>query len=1000
MTKYLLGKPVAVFMSTLAILLLGIYASFNVPTSLLPDIPAPELTIKFDNEDLSARELEKTVLRPLRDQLVRLSRLEDIECKSKDGSGLIRLLFEYGTNIDYAFIQTNEKIDESLNYLPHNISRPKVSKSSESDIPLFYLTISLKKYNHVNDFFQLSAFAETGLKKRIEQLEGVSIADISGQLDGEVVISLDKIKMEASGVTNEDIISAVKENNSDLGNLILKDGVYQYEFEFSNKLISKNEIEDIFIKIQNRVFQLKEFVDISLKPEAEKGQIFVNNNKAIAFAIFKKEGARIHDLKSEFEKLIQALKIEYPLLDISYNQDQTKLLKISISNLRASLIIGSILAILIMFFFLKDFKSPIIIAVSIPLSLIITLLFIYIFGMSINIISLSGLILGVGMMIDNSIIVIDNISQKLDSGLNLSESCIKGTREIVTPLISSVLTTCSVFLPLLFLSGISGAFFYDQAIVVTIALSSSLIVSLILIPVAYFQLNKRKYFIDKYFPSNLLIVKIDSYYKRSFDFFFAKKKIVYIISISSIIIAFIIFSKIEYTKLPKVNKNEMVLNVDWNENINLEESQHRLSIIFKDISNIETIFSKIGEQNFSLKFENSKSQTESTIYIKAKNHEDIDEIEHDLTKKLTNLYPKSSFYYTDSKTAFQYIFGSDKNMLIAEVRPKLDSEFNNLESLDSLSKLLGPYSDSKIPTEEGNYINILHENLLLYDVSYENLIDELKIAFGKKHIDNLKLSEKIIPIRLDYKFEKSITENYIRNKNGDYIQMTNLLKLEKNLRFKSITANRRGEYLGFNIKNTSQSIDSEIMNIKNDFDNNNFDVSFGGSWFDIKNINRQMLFVFIISILLLYFIMAAQFESFWQPLIILLEIPIDIGGALLLLWLFGGSVNLMSIIGIVVMSGVIINDSILKIHTFNMLRSDGFSLMEAIKKGGQLRLKPILMTSITTILALLPFLFMEGLSAELQKPLALTVIGGMIIGTFISLYLIPIMYFMICKKVN
>jgi multidrug efflux pump subunit AcrB len=245
-----------------------------------------------------------------------------------------------------------------------------------------------------------------------------------------------------------------------------------------------------------------------------------------------------------------------------------------------------------------------------------------------------------------------------------------------------------------------------------------------------------------------------------------------------------------------------------------------------------------------------------------------------------------------------------------------------------------------------------------------------------------------------------ILELFVKNKNKELIAVRNLIKTYPAKQYKSINANRSGEFLSFEIK-TENEPKLKMNEIQNTFQNQeNFNIRFDGSYFDLEELGNELLIVIIVAVLLLYFIMAAQFESLWQPLIILLEIPIDIGGALLLLWLFGGTINIMSAIGIVVMSGVIINDSILKLHTINLLRKEGKTIEEAIKLGGKLRLKPILMTSLTTILALLPFLFMDGLGAKLQKPLALTVIGGMIIGTFISLYFIPLMYSLLSKKEN
>ena len=616
MVKFLIQRPVAVFMACLAFLLLGIVASVKIPTSLMPDIAIPEITVQLTYPNNTARELETNVVRPLRNQLLQVANLKDIETETRDGFATLKLLFEYGTNTDYAFIETNEKVDASLNYLPRDLDRPKVIKASATDIPIVYLTVSLSEDYSDEQFLELSEFTETVLKKRVEQLPDIALADMSGQTQGELIITPNKNKILSLGVSNNELVNAIKQNNFELGNLLVQNGIYQYNFKFSNPLRTKKDIENIYLNIHGKLFQLKDLAQVSLKPQLDRGLVYHNNKRAIVLAIIKQADARVYDLKEALEKLTSSFQKDYPKLEFSTNQDQTQLLKLSIDNLKSSLWIGSVLAILIMFFFLKDVKSPLIIAISIPVSLIISLLLMYLFGLSINIISLSGLILGVGMMIDNAIIVIDNITQKLETGLPLFQACTEGTNEIISPLISSVLTTCSVFLPLLFLSGITGALFYDQAIAVSIGLVSSLVVSIILIPVIYKQLKNKRFTFEKWLQFNVKTQHIDNWYEKGYHYFFGKKWIVYGISIVSIIVAGILFQTMEYSQLPEINHNETIVNIDWNENITVAENQQRIHSVLEDLSNVQTQFSLIGEQQFLLQRENTKSFSEASVYIK------------------------------------------------------------------------------------------------------------------------------------------------------------------------------------------------------------------------------------------------------------------------------------------------------------------------------------------------------------------------------------------------
>lgn len=1000
MVKFLLNRPIAVFMATFAFLLLGVIASMNLPTALMPDIDIPEITVQLTYPKNTARELETNVVRPLRNQLLQVGNLKDIESETRDGFSTLKLYFEYGTNTDFAFIETNEKVDGSLNYLPRDLERPKVIKASATDIPILNLTVSLKEDYSDERFLELSEFTETVLKKRIEQLSDIAMADMNGQAETEIIITPNKSKTQSLGIDNNTIIEAIKQNNFELGNLIVQNGIYQYNFKFSNPLRTKQDLENIFLNIHDKLFQLKDLAKITIEPKLDRGLVYANGQRAIVLSIVKQADARVYDLKKSLEELTQTFQEDYPNLEFSTNQDQSQLLKLSIDNLKSSLWIGSVLAILIMFFFLKDIKSPLIIAISIPTSLIVSLLLMYVFGLSINIISLSGLILGVGMMIDNAIIVIDNVTQKLESGLSLLKACVEGTNEIITPLISSVLTTCSVFMPLLFLSGITGALFYDQALAVSIGLGSSLLVSIIVIPVLYKQLKNRSFKIEQWLKFNVKTQLVEHWYEKGYLFFFKRKWIIYSISISGILIAIILFKTMSYSQLPELNQNEVIIDIDWNENITVLENQNRIQFVLQDIPHIETQFSQIGEQQFLLLRENSKSFSEASVYLKINSTSEIERIEHNINNAIAQHFPNANISFNQPKTIFQYIFNTNQNQLIAQVNSSNTLEAPSEKKLPEIKSLLVNKSSSEIPLQQTVAIKVVQENVLLYDVNYDDLVNELKTSFNQNLIDNLKTANKFIPIKLNYdinEFEDIINSLFVKNINGDYIPVKHLIKVNVVEQYKTITANRSGEYLKFDIDNV-KDIESEVVNIKNVFEkNNNFNVRFSGAWFELKELNQQMILVVIVALLLLYFIMAAQFESFWQPLIILLEIPIDIGGALLLLWFFGGTINIMSVIGIVVMSGVIINDSILKIHTINLLRKQGLEVEDAIKTGGRLRLNPILMTSLTTILALTPFLFIGGLGAELQRPLALTVIGGMFLGTFISLYFIPLAYLWFTK---
>jgi len=983
--KFILKRPIATFMIGFAFLVLGLIASFQTPTALLPNIPVPEITVQVSYPNQTARSLETNVIRQLRNQLQQIAQLKNIETEARDGFGVIRLKFEYGVSTDLAFIEANEKIDMAMNFLPRDLPRPRVIKASTSDIPILFLSVSNPNNQSTEAFLDLSEFTFNVLKRRIEQLPDIAIADVSGHLFAEVQIIPKQAKLQSLGLDQETLILAIQNNNFEIGDLLIEDGIYQYNLRFSSPLQNKKDIEQIRLNLNKNIYLLSDLAEVKIVGEQIRGASSTGNQRSLQIALIKQAEASVYDMNEKLDEFISEIKESYPHLHFETHQDQTTLLKLSIDNLKSSLILGGLLAILIIFVFMRDLKSPIIIGVSIPLALVISFFFIYLFNLSINIISLSGLILGVGMMIDNSIIVIDNITQKLEEGKNIFEACASGTSEIISPLVSSVLTTCMVFFPLVFLSGITGALFYDQALAVAIGLVSSLLVSIFIIPSLYLQLHKKT---QKRKPKKDYLITA---YKKGFRIFYKKKFLTLSIAILFLGIAIVLFQHLDFNKLPKLEETEMRLKIDWNKNVSVEDNLKKSQELLQGIEDIQFVV-EAAEQRYLLQREPTQNFSESQIYLKAKSPEQLEKIKQEIQQRAA-----SSSWVIDflpPKNIFQYIFGGEDAALIAEVTSREKIEIPSENEIDEINKLFS-FPTQDVPLQDLYNLEIKHENLLLYQVEYPKLISEVKTVLQRNFISELRNVQRFIPIHIGYQessIQESLQNNFVLNTENQLIPLYQLISVKKDVQYKAIHAKRSGEFLRILPEENLAVSQEMILASEENFQNSEYNLNFSGSYFERGDLLKELIGVILVSILLLYFIMAAQFNSLTQPLIILTEIPIDIGGSLLLIWLFGGDINLMAGIGIVVMSGIVINDSILKIHTMNQLKEAGLSIGEAVKEGGIRRLKPILMTSITSILALLPFLFIDGLGADLQKPLALSVIGGLGVGTFISLYFLPILY--------
>jgi multidrug efflux pump subunit AcrB len=1009
MVKFLITRPVAVIMTFLALLMLGIVASKRLPVSLMPDIDIPEITVAISSPDVSARELENSVVSVLRRNLLQVQGIDRIESESRNGSALIRLSFKFGNDINLAFMEVNEKVDGSMNYLPDDLERPRIIKASATDIPVYMLNITLADTMAGEEkFIELSEFAETVIKKRIEQLPEVGMADITGQIKREIYISPDREKMNSLGLTDDDLTNAVQLNNINIGNILVKDGKYLYNLEFSSYLKDINDVREIYVKTGSRIIQMKDIASIGVREEQPRGTYYSDGKRAIALAIIKESTSKMASLETKMTELINVFRKDYPQMDFEVSQDQTRLLDYSISNLWQSLLAGGLLAFILMFFFLKDGKSPLIIGFSIPATLVISLLFFYLTGLSINIISLAGLILGIGMMIDNSIVVIENITQWIDRGLSLTDACVKGTNEIITPLISSVLVTCAVFIPLIFLSGISGALFYDQAIAIVIGQGVSLLVGITLLPTIYYLLYKnKKEGILTQLVKKISLKGLEDKYEGGMNFFFRYRTPTMITFGLIIILMIVLFMTLEKEKFPAIKQDELVISVDWNENIELSENMQRIRLI-TGMSHelILQTNSFIGEQQFLFNRDYDQSYTQAKVYIKAKDYMAQKTLTRELSDVLNKRWPVATVTIEAQQNIFEKIFTASETPLVAEVSLLKEKEVPPVEMMTGIvAEMQKKWPGSGIsnpPLEDKILLKIDPDRLLLYDVEPTTLYNTLKASLNRYNIGELRASYELLPIVLSDK-EKQVgdiiaTETVV-NKTGQAIPVKELVKVSRIHDYKTIKGGMNGEYVPVYMDiatNKPSEITREIRNMM--APDRDLNVSFSGSLITGQRLFEELSIILVVALLLLYFILAAQFESLTQPLIVLLEIPIDIAGALLLVLLWGGSINIITMIGLIVMSGVIINDSILKVDTINNLRADGLGLKEAIYTGGSRRLKPIIMVAMASLFSTAPMLFSQGMGSELQRPMALALIGGMSLGTVVSLYFIPLAYWYIYRK--
>ena len=1019
MVKFLLQRPIAVLMAFTACFIIGMVTYFTLPVSLLPDIAIPQITVQVSGENSSARELENTVVAPVRRQLLQVSGLREIKSETRDGAGIIRLDFDFGVNTDLAFIEVNEKIDAAMNSLPKDAERPKAIKASATDIPVLYLNMTLKNdrpYEETDEqrFLNLCELAENVVKRRIEQLPEVAMADITGVPGRMLQIVPDAEKLSITGITVEDIESALAANNVDPGSMLVRDGYYEYNIRIATLLRTPEDVENIYIRKGERLMQLKELCKVAVVSQKEQGLSMASGKRAVTLAIIKQSDENMDKMKAELKETTDYFASLYPDIDFQVCRNQTELLDYTISNLQDNLTLGFLFIFIVAVFFLGDVRSPVVIGISMVTSIVITFFFFYFCKVSLNVISLSGLILAVGMMIDSSIIVTENISQYREKGYSLKRACAAGTTEMITPMLSSSLTTIAVFVPLIFMSGIAGAIFMDQAFSITVGLMVSYVTGIMLLPVLYllfYRMGIRgKGMFSKRFDNWVKNDWLERLYDKGMAWVFSHKKLSLLMTASTLPLCVFFFYFLDKERMPEIEQNELVMRVEWNENIHVDENRKRVDGLMKQVEDkVVEHTAYVGMQDYILNGGSQLSSTESELYFKTEAPSGIVPLQEQLAEEIKRRYPLAVVTFSPPETIFEKLFVTGEADVVAELHAENRTQAPDPSDLQRLEDKIVNHAGLEsegIAFRNQKNIVVDRERLLLYNVSYSELTRVLRTAFKENSVSVLRSYQQYLPVGIageEQSINRILAETLVRTQpdkqvNVNHIPLSNLIKVVDSEDLKSITAGKNGEYIPISFYEVPDAPDL-IEKVQETVDETDgWEVDFSGSFFSNEKMMSELAVILLVSILLMYFILCAQFESFLQPLIVLVEIPIDIAFALVTLWIFGHTLNLMSAIGIIVTCGIVVNDSILKLDSINELRKAGTPLMEAIHTAGTRRLRPIIMTSLTTIMAMVPLLFASDMGSELQKPLAIAMIGSMLLGTLVSLFIIPLIYWYIYRK--
>lgn len=1003
----LLKKPIASVILVLAVLIFGGIALERLSIELMPDIDRPTLLVRTDYSGAPASEVEFRITEQLEGMLSGVRGVQEIESLSRQGQSLIFLTFEWGFDMDIAFLNVREKLDQARYLLPNQADRPQLVYSSASDEPI--ATIALQLANVSNQEFSnrlsLKRWADQVFTRRLEQQEGIAQALLVGEVQPEVQIRFNPRFIDRYGLSLSQIQQAVSDANIFSSTGELRDGWYRYALKIESRIESLDDLRKtpIISLASGRVLLLEELAEVRMA-EADPTSFALLDGEEVLNVLVKKEyGSNTVEVFETLENVLTEIRDQNPDILIEVIQEDASYIENSISNLLQTLLIGGVLAFLVLFLFLDDARSPFTIGISIPVSIFLTFVVMFLFDIQLNIISLSGLTLGIGLLLDNAIVVLENINRYRQKGLDRFEAAREGTKEISLAVTASTFTTISVFLPLIFLGGFEGAFFRDLAATLSFSLIASLLVAIFILPVFVAQISKDAKSKGVLSTVSEGLDKVVMAYERNLARVIQKPLPIIVFALILLSGAAFAFMTTEKAVLPPDEPAKVDYLVSMPGNTALRSAKQAsadITGILQSRTDQPNILSLGGyTDNTNLKSITNEGLNRFTISIPVSGFEEAEEVDR-IMNGIAQSYSNWNFEKLEDDAVGAVGIGRDAPVQFSvvgtdrEFSVRVAEAFNDFLDRNYRETQL----DLKYPQRIQAYqLQFKTQELLSYELTEAEVIRYLESLTRGSFITDWNRQDEQISIRLIGERKTNLDPREITLDVRDkIIPLTAVAEIARIDEAEQIERIRQSPILTYNSDLTFMDWwwdGGELQKLVNRFmQQSGHEIQIRGSALQVISLLKELGWLLMISVLLIYLILAIQYENLKYPFIIILAIPFAWIGSVFALYIGGISLNALSFMGILILTGIAVNDSILKVDFMRRYFDETGNLNEAIKQAGINRFRPVVMTSMTTILALIPMLVPFGAGYVLRQSLAVALMGGMVISTFLTLYLIPLVF--------
>jgi len=1004
-----LKRPVGATVLSLIIVLLGIVGYNFLGVRLYPAIDPPIITVSTTYTGANAEIIESQITEVLERSINGIEGVKSISSSSSIGSSRITVEFELDADLEKAANDVRDKVSQTTRRLPQDLDAPPtVTKADANDEPIMMLIAQSSKMNAI----ELSEYADNVLLEKFQTIPGISSVSIFGEQKPAMRLWIDPEKLAARNLTIADVTSALnKENVETPGGKIRGDNT-ELTIKTYGRLTSEDEFNNLIVKqTDNQIIRFSDIGEAMLGPQNEESGATINGANGVSLALVPLPGANTIEIADEFYKRLEQVKVNLPEgMELTIGRDRSVFVRQSVHDVIETLIIAIGLVVMIIFLFFRNWIIAIRPLIDIPVSLIGTFFVMYLLDYSVNVLTLLGIVLATGLVVDDGIVVTENIFKRIEKGMNKWKAAAEGTREIFFAVISTSLTLAIVFIPVIFLEGFTGRLFREFGVVVASAILISALVSLTLTPVLNVKLGgSASHHSRLYLKSEGIFVAIENGYRKLLKGFIRHKWASYLIVLACILIIVLLGSQLKSELAPLEDHSFIRTSITAPEGTDFSATQKITDEIaemqMNTIPELKYVLTRYGG------FGGNTGNSGFIMSMLTEPHErdrSQQEIYEELSKKYSTISGARVIASQEPTiaTAFsrglpvQYVLQNIDFEKIRSVLPQFLEEAQNSPVFSVVDV------DLKFNKPEIN-ITIDRLKATSLGVNTKDVTDALNMAFSGGRTGYFLRNNKQYYVIAQVERENrdnpaDISKLYVRNRYGEMIQLDNLVNIEENSnpptlfhfnRYKSATVSANlanGYSLGEGIQ--------EMDRISDKLLDSSFNTDLSGPSRDFAESSSNISFALILALVLVYLILAAQFESFRDPLIIMLTVPMAIAGAVLSLWVFGHTLNIFSEIGMLMLIGIVTKNGILIVEFANQKQQAGQEKANAAFEAAASRLRPILMTSLATTFGALPIALALGSGAESRIPLGIVVVGGVLFSLLLTLFVIPVMYIIMSGK--